>query len=102
MNNPSINLLKTKLKQMEGLTRICKSQDYQEYLKPILQEAFNNKWPDPTKAVSVEEFHKQYSEQYGRAMAYRELYNILENADIISRNVAEQIKNPTKNYGIGS
>lgn len=64
--------------------------------------AFNNKWPDPSQAKTVEEFHKQYSEQYGRAMAYQEIFNMLEQADKMARNIAEQINNPKKDYGLGT
>lgn len=34
-------------------------------------------------------------------MAYKEIFNLLETADEMSRNIAEQIKNPTKDYSYG-
>lgn len=92
---------KEKLAEWEGLMRIEKSQDYQLYLKPILEKAFQNKWPDPSKAMTYEEFHKQYAEQYGRAMAYQEITTLLENAGTLAKNLAEQMKNPTKDYSYG-
>ncbi len=100
MNDKALQI-KTKLKEWEGLMRIYKSQDYQLYLKPILEKAFQNLWPDPTESKTYEEFYKQYTEQRGRAMAYKEIYNLLENAEVLTRNLAEQIKNPNKDYSLG-
>jgi len=91
---------KEKIAKWEALYRISQSTDYIEYLKPILQEAFNNKWPDPTQAKTPEEFHKQYTEQYGKAMAYKELYNLIESSGSVSRTLTSQIKNKKKGYGL--
>lgn len=63
--------------------------------------AFQLKWVDPSQAKTIEEFHKQYTEQYGRAMAFQEVYNMLESAPDVARNIAEQIKSPDRDYAIG-
>ena len=34
-------------------------------------------------------------------MAFKELFNLLENADTAARNLAEQIKSPIKDYSLG-
>lgn len=39
---------------------------------------------------------------YGKAMAFKELYTILESADITAQNLAQQIKNPQKDYALGT
>src|SRR3990167_10843489 len=60
--------LKVYLKQQEALYRICQSKDYQEFLKPILQAAFHNKWLDPAQQdkegkllfQTLEQFHRAY------------------------------------------
>lgn len=43
-----------------------------------------------------------YSAAYGKAKAFQELYDMFESADAMSQNIAKQIKNPDKNYEIGS
>ena len=91
-------LLTQELKKQEALERISKSQDYQEYLKPILESAVKNKWLDPSEFKSLEEFHKAYSESFGRASAFRELMMILDNAGTMARNISEQMSKPKKNY----
>jgi hypothetical protein len=71
-----------------------------------LEEAFLNKWLNPSeldvngqpKFPTEREFHKAYSEAYGKAMAFKELYALIENADELARNAAEQITKPKKNY----
>lgn len=101
--------LRSQLTRWEGLSRICKGQDYQLYLKPILEQAFQNKWLDPNSLdkegkplfPTMEAFHKAYSEEWGQAKAFKEVYNILENAEVMARNLAEQIKSPTKDYSLG-
>lgn len=35
-------------------------------------------------------------------MAYKEIYNFLETADKMARNLALQIKNPEKDYALGT
>lgn len=60
-----------------------------------------NLWPDPAEAKSVEEFHKQYTEHYGRAMAFKEIFSMLETADEMARNLAKQkAKTKDKSYAI--
>lgn len=34
-------------------------------------------------------------------MAFKELFNLIENADTVARNIAEQIKNPARDYSLG-
>lgn len=93
--------VKEKLQEWEGLMRLQKSQDYQLYLKPILERAFQNLWPAPSESKTYEEFHKQYVEQWGRAMAYKELFNLLENAEALVNQLTKQLKDPTKDYSLG-
>ena len=92
--------LKAQLLVWEGRHRLSQSEDYQLYLKPLLMEAFNNLWPDPTQAKSAEEFHKQYSEAWGKAMAYKELFNLLNSAEKMVEALSKQIKNPEKDFTI--
>jgi hypothetical protein len=79
------------LKKWEGLARIAQSEDYLNHLKPLLSDAFNNKWLDPASSTNYQDFHKQYTELYGRAMAYQELYNTLENSKAMVVKVSEQV-----------
>lgn len=90
------------LDRYQALLRICKSPDYQEHLKPILMEAFHNKWPDPSQSQDLAQFHKQYSEQYGRAMAFKEIYNMIETAEKASVELAKQMALPKKDYGLST
>lgn len=100
MDSKQLQQLKELANRFEGLHRLAQSGDYQKYLKPILEDAFNNKWPDPVEAKDAVEFHKQYVEQWARAMAYRDIYNLLASAGKQAEAIAKQIKNPTKDYGI--
>ncbi len=38
---------------------------------------------------------------WGKAMAFQELFNLIENSDTLAINLAEQIKNPAKDYSYG-
>jgi len=91
-----IQALKKEILKWEALNRIAKTQDYQEYLKPILEQAQINKWPDPVQ----ENFSKIYRVEYGRALAFKEIQNILETAEAMIINLTKQINDPDKNYEI--
>jgi hypothetical protein len=41
-----------------------------------------------------------YAEQHGRAMAYKEIFNLLASAGKMARETAKQIKKPSKDYGL--
>lgn len=98
--------LKQEMQKWEALNRIFHSKDYQEYLKPILEGAFYNSWLNPNELdkegrplfPTQEAFHKAYTEQYGRAIAYKELFNLLAGAGSVLENLSKQINNPEKNY----
>ena len=92
-------ILKEEMRKWEALNRIYNSEDYQTHLKPILEQAFYNSWMNPSelnedgtpKFASLEAFHKAYTEQYGRAIAYKELFNMLSNAGSVLENLTKQI-----------
>lgn len=68
----------------------------------MLVEAFSHKWPDPSLSKTYEEFHKQYSEQYGRAIAYKEVFELIETAETQAFNLAERMKDPEKDFSLGT
>ena len=72
---------KEQAKFQEGLNRLHKSADYQEFLLPKLQSAANNKWVDPTKFETKEAFFKAYTEAFGRAKAFQEIIDLLANSE---------------------
>lgn len=95
--------MKQEALKWEALNRLSKSPEYLEYLKPILEQAFNNLWPDPAESETVEGFFKQYTEQYGRAMAYKEIFNILSNASAVVINLSKQQDDKkTAPYNLGA
>lgn len=94
--SPRLTLLKQELLKWEAFNRMSHSQDYLEYLKPLLNQALHNKWPDPAQ----EDFDKKYIIEYSRAMAYKEIYDIMETAEAMIKNLTKQIKDPQKNYEI--
>lgn len=96
----NLNSLKQEALKWEALYRLSQTKEYQEYLKPILEEQFQNKWLDPAQFKTLEEFHKAYSEAYGRAQAYKEIFNFIASSGKVAQNIADQIKNPEKSYGI--
>lgn len=101
-------LLKKEIKKWEAIFKISQSADYQQYLKPILESAFQNNWMKPDELdkegrplfSTYEAFHKAYSEQYGRATAYKELFLMFENAESMIQNLTKQLALPEKSYGI--
>jgi hypothetical protein len=92
--------LKEILERYQALHRICQMEEYRLHLKPILEEAFKNKWPDPSQSKSTKEFHKQYTEQYGKAMAFRELFNMIEGAEKLANNLTQEMAKPKSSYGL--
>lgn len=62
----------------------------------MLQSAFLNKWPDPAQ----ENFDRKYIIEYSRAMAYKEIFNLIEGAEKMAQVTAKQLKEPEKNYGL--
>ena len=91
-----IRLLKQELQKWEAFNRISKTEDYLKYLKPLLEQAQVNKWPDPAQ----ENFSRIYPVEYGRATAYKEIQMLMESAEAMIQNISKQIKDPTKNYEI--
>lgn len=53
--------------------------------------AFNNKWLNPEDFKSFEEFHKAYTEERGRALAYQEIFNLLEGAEQRITDIRKQL-----------
>jgi hypothetical protein len=100
MNNKQDNL-KKQVKVQEGLHRIYQSQDYQEYLKPILEGVLqSSKWPNPKEYKSEEELLKAYREEYYQMEAYKGLANVLKNAGDTIIKLNDIIKAPKKADGI--
>jgi len=95
-DSPQVLRLKQELHKWEGLNLLAHNQEYQTYLKPLLQQAFHNKWPDPAQ----EDFDRKYIIEFSRAKAYEEIYNMLEMAEEMIKNLTKQMKDPQKNYEI--
>jgi hypothetical protein len=95
-DSPRLTLLKQELLKWEAFNRICKSEDYLLYLKPLLQQALNNKWPDPAQ----QDFDKKYIIEYSRAKAYEEIFNLMELAEGMIKNLRKQMDEPERNYEI--
>lgn len=51
---------------------------------------------------TYEAFHKAYTEEYGRAIAYQEMMVMLDNAGAMATNIAKQINNPSKDFSLGT
>lgn len=62
-----------------------------------------NKWPDPSKFASKDEFFKAYTELYGKAKAFQEIIDMVNNAPQkitdLAKNV-EAVKAGPKGYGL--
>jgi hypothetical protein len=89
-------LLKQELTKWEAFNRLQGNPDYQTFLKPLLQSAFNNIWPDPAE----DNFEKKYVIQYARAKAYKEIHDLLETSEAMIKNIRTQVSQPDKNYEI--
>ena len=89
-------LLSQELRKWEAFNRLQGNPDYQTYLKPLLQSAFLNKWPDPSQP----EFDRKYIIEFSRAMAYQELFNLFETSKLMIENIRKQMSEPEKNYAI--
>jgi hypothetical protein len=95
-DSPKLIRLKQELLKWEGLNLLSHNQEYRTYLKPLLQAAFHNKWPDPAQ----EDFDRKYIIEFSRAKAYEEIYNMLEMAETMIKSLTKQMKDPQKNYEI--
>ena len=92
------------IQRWEALNRIRESEDYQQHLKPILEAAQLNKWLDPNQLdkqgqplfPTVKEFHKVYTEAYGRAKAFEELQIMIDGSQKILENLSEQTLKKSK------
>ena len=62
----------------------------------MLEKAQVNKWPDPLQ----DKFADAYKVEYGRATAYKEIFNIMELSEGMIKNLVKQINDPEKNYEI--
>ena len=89
-------LLKQELNKWEAYNRLQGNPDYQLHLKPLLESAFNNKWPDPAQ----EDFDRKYIIDFARAKAFMEIYILLETSKTMIENIRKQMNQPEKNYEI--
>lgn len=64
----------------------------------MLEAQFQNKWLDPAQFKTLKEFHKAYSESFGRAMAYKEIADKLDKAKATYQEIKKKIDSPTKSY----
>ena len=103
VNNSSkkakLHQLKQGLELQEALNRISQSEDYQEYLLPILLSAVKNKWLDPSGFKTYEEFHLAYSAAFGRAKAYGEIINMLAGSEAGANRITKAM-DPEPKYEI--
>ena len=81
----------------EALDRISKLQEYQEHLRPILINAQQNKWLEPEKFKTLDQFHKAYSEVYGRAKAFGEIQTMIDGASAMLKSLAD-VEGKKKSY----
>jgi hypothetical protein len=89
-------LLKQELSKWEAYNRLQGNPDYQQYLKPLLEQAFHNLWPDPAQ----QDFERKYIIEYSRAKAYKEIYDLLSTSKTMIENIRKQMSEPEKNYAI--
>jgi hypothetical protein len=95
-DSPRLTLLRQELQKWEAFNRLCHLKDYQDYLKPLLEQARLNKWPDPLQ----DKFEDVYKVEYGRATAYKEIQMLMDTAEGMIKNITKQMKDPEKNYEI--
>ena len=89
-------LLSQELRKWEAYNRLQGNPDYQLHLKPLLEQAFHNLWPDPAQP----DFDRKYIIEYSRAKAYKEIYDLLETSKTMIENIRKQMSEPEKNYVI--
>ena len=93
-------LLKRDLAPLEAYSRLHKSPEWEMYLKPQLSQALTNKWLDPTKYPSDPEFIRAYNQAHARAMAYKEVIDLVEGADQRIEEIKRQLEVTNKKYAI--
>lgn len=87
------------LQRQQALQRLNSSEDYQKYLKPLLEAQVLNKWLDPSSFPTFESFHKAYSESFGRAAAFKEVLAYMSTAEAKIKVISDQLAgNLTKPY----
>ena len=70
------------------------------YLLPKLKQALLNKWLEPSTFKTQEEFFKAYTEAHGRAKAYKEIIDLIENSEARIASIKKALDAPNKTYGI--
>jgi len=93
--------LQKELKLQEGLSRVRASDDFQNYLLPILERAAHNKWVNPVEFEDKEAFFKAYTESFMRAKAYEEIIQILEDASVRIDDIAKRLEKNENKKTIG-
>ncbi|KKM46572.1 hypothetical protein LCGC14_1559590, partial [marine sediment metagenome] len=69
-----------RLSKQEAFNRIFRSEDFQRYVVPLLQESTTSDfWPDPSKYTAIE-FLKVYNESYYETRVYKAISNISINS----------------------
>lgn len=92
--------LQKELPQLEALFRLKQQQEWVMYLKPLLSLQLTNKWLDPTKYPSNEEFIRAYDAMYGRAIAYQEIIDLIDSSESRIEEIKRQLEITEKSYGI--
>lgn len=60
----------------------------------------NNKWLEPSEFKTQEEFFKAYTEAHGRAMAYKEIIDLVGGSESKIASIKKAIDNSGKSYEI--
>jgi DNA transposition AAA+ family ATPase len=76
-------------------------KEWQDYLKPLLLQNYNNQWLKPEEFKDLQSFHKAYVEEYAKASFSKELVGMIEDADNKIIEIKKQLELPDKSYGIG-
>lgn len=92
--------LQQELTPLEAFYRLKQQSEWEMYLKPLLSRQLTNKWLDPTKYPSNEEFIRAYDAMYGRALAYQEIIDLIDKSDVRIEEIKRQLEVGEKSYGI--
>lgn len=93
-------LLEQGLQKAEGLFRLYKSNEFQEFLLPFLRKATDVKWLDIKTFKDKDDFIYEYQKIKAKAEAYAELINMMEGLEAKINKLRLEIARPERTYAI--
>ena len=90
------------LEQNQQLLELCKTQGWQQVLKPLLLAKSHNSWLDPRGFKTKEELDYAYSKAWGLAQAAKEILEMVEQGEKVVTALLKKQKGEIDKFRIGA